>query len=446
MSTATRIPTDEQPVCSDPYDATDSTEKPNRAWQSLLKYGGSLFDQSLVSGTRFLTSILVGSICGATELGIYALGFSVVLIILCVQMSLISRPYAIFGNQVDDVERRQLGGSIFVQLGGFSLLTSLFLGVVLAANMKFGWQPSWTPILAVLAASMPFILWREHARQYCFASLNVKDAVVLDTAYAVIQVAGLGILTWQGELSAVTALLVTGIACGGAGVVWYWACHSSFQVCWNRVWPDFREQWRVGKWDCATEVTFNCQIHGLSWFLALMLDAASVGIYSACMMCIQVMNPFLLGLNSLLVPRTARAYSEEGVSGLQSKVRWTTLCLGGATGAFAIVATIWGPAVLEYIYRAQAFEIPTLVVAALTFGVFIEICGTGPENGLWAMERHDLNFRAEILAAVVSVLSVWYLICAFGLVGAALSFLVGRSLTSAAHWIAYRYALKSQAV
>ena len=182
----------------------------------------------------------------------------------------------------------------------------------------------------------------------------------------------------------------------------------------------------------------------LSWFLALMLDAASVGIYSACMMCIQVMNPFLLGLNSLLVPKTAHAYAEEGVSALKSKVRWTTFCLGGATGVFAIVASIWGPSVLEYIYRAQAFEIPTPVVAALTFGLFIEICGTGPENGLWAMERHDLNFRAEIIAAVVSVLGACYLIWAFGLVGAALSFLVGRTLTSVSHWIAFRHAIKSQ--
>lgn len=145
-----------------------------------------------------------------------------------------------------------------------------------------------------------------------------------------------------------------------------------------------------------------------------------------------------------LVPKTAHAYAEEGVSGLKSKVRWTTFCLGGATGVFAIVASIWGPSVLEYIYRAQAFEIPTPVVAALTFGLFIEICGTGPENGLWAMERHDLNFRAEIIAAVVSVLGACYLIWAFGLVGAALSFLVGRTLTSVSHWIAFRHAIKSQ--
>lgn len=444
MSTATESATDEQPVCSDPYAAPDSPEEANRLWQSLLKYGGSLFDQSLVSGTRFLTSILVGRICGATELGIYALGFSVVLIILCVQMSLISRPYSIFGNQVEGDEKRELGGSSFVQSGVFSLLISVLVGSVLAANIKFGWQPSWTPVLAVLALSMPFILWREHARQHCFANFNVKDAVVLDSAYAVIQVAGITILAWQGALSAVSALLVTGVACAGAGVVWLWSCRSSFHIRWNRVWSDFRKQWRVGKWDCATEITFNCQIQGLSWFLALMLDAASVGIYSACMMCIQVMNPFLLGLNSLLVPKTAHAYAEEGVSALKSKVRWTTFCLGGATGAFAIVASIWGPSVLEYIYRAQAFEIPTPVVAALTFGLFIEICGTGPENGLWAMERHDLNFRAEIIAAVVSVLGACYLIWAFGLVGAALSFLVGRTLTSVSHWIAFRHAIKSQ--
>src|SRR2546429_36531 len=45
----------------------------------------ALIDQAVVSGTSFLTTILIGRWCGASELGIYALGFSLLVSWGCVQ-------------------------------------------------------------------------------------------------------------------------------------------------------------------------------------------------------------------------------------------------------------------------------------------------------------------------------------------------------------------------
>ena len=42
----------------------------------------SVLDQGVVSGTRFLTTVLIGRACAPEELGLYSLGFSVVLIVL----------------------------------------------------------------------------------------------------------------------------------------------------------------------------------------------------------------------------------------------------------------------------------------------------------------------------------------------------------------------------
>ena len=72
------------------------------------------------------------------------------------------------------------------------------------------------------------------------------------------------------------------------------------------------------------------------------------------------------------------------------------------------------------------------------------VSSRGPGGG-YRLSRSQADISiAEIIAAVVSVLGACYLIWAFGLVGAALSFLVGRTLTSVSHWIAFRHAIKSQ--
>ena len=56
------------------------------------------------------------------------------------------------------------------------------------------------------------------------------------------------------------------------------------------------------------------------------------------------------------------------------------------------------------------------------------------------MERQDFKFRVEIVSGTVTLVSAFVLIPTIGLTGAALSFLVGRCVTSVAHWIAYRSA------
>lgn len=427
-----------------PPDSAAAAIERSALWHTAIKYGGSLVDQSLVSGTRFLTSVLVGSVCGAAELGTYALCFSVVLMFQCVQISLINRPYAVFGNQVQGSEKRQLAGSTLIQFAVFAGLCSVLLWGVFAGNAWLGRAPQLAPVLAALAVGLPLMLFREHARQFCFANLNVGHAVVLDAAFTVLNLAGIGALAWWGHLSAATALLVAGLSSAVAGGVWLLLDHRSLLLERARVIADFRRQVTVGKWDCASELAFQSQIQGLSWLLVVMLDTASVGIYAACMMSIQVMNPIILGVNSLLVPKASREYSDRGVQGLQQFVGRSTLFLAVATAVLAIAATAWGPWVLEWIYRAQGFDIPVLVVAALSFGVFVESLGTAPENGLWAMERHDQNFRVEVIAAVGSLICAVTLISSAGLAGAALAFLAGRALNSAAHWVAYRAVIRER--
>src|SRR5262249_48136491 len=66
----------------------------------------AILDQCVVSCTRFLTSLIVGRACGPHELGEYQLGFTLYCLGACVQTGLISLPFTIYGNYLQDDERR----------------------------------------------------------------------------------------------------------------------------------------------------------------------------------------------------------------------------------------------------------------------------------------------------------------------------------------------------
>src|SRR5215216_1683243 len=72
----------------------------------------ALIDQGLVSGTRFLTTIIVGRYCGAGDLGTYSLAFSVLVLGCCFQEAIVTTPYAVLGQRLRRRSRTTYAGGI----------------------------------------------------------------------------------------------------------------------------------------------------------------------------------------------------------------------------------------------------------------------------------------------------------------------------------------------
>ena len=65
----------------------------------------SIGDQCLVSGTNFLTLVIVGRSCGLQELGVYSLAFTVVVILMALQESLLIAPYTVMMSRLARPDR-----------------------------------------------------------------------------------------------------------------------------------------------------------------------------------------------------------------------------------------------------------------------------------------------------------------------------------------------------
>ena len=406
-------------------------------WQTVQKCCVSIGDQSLVSGTRFLTSLLIGGFCGAAELGSYVLGFSIIMVLLSVQLSLFTGPYIVYGNRVFGRERAELAGNVLLHFVLFAILAGVCLAVIARGMAVAGFGSGTTTLLYVLAAAAPCILLREQARQFAFAHLNVKSALMIDLAATLMQVGGLLALAMTDRLSAVNAFIVAGAACGISGVVWFWAGRRKLAIRRQNVASDFRRNWKIGRWDCADGLVNTAQAYGLLWVLAFISDPAAVGIYAACLTILQLANPLLLGMASVLCPKSAQAFASCGSIGVWHIAKMTTIVLGLATSVFCAFAMLWGVDFVTILYRGQEFAFDRLVITVLVAGLFANVLGVGPENALWAMVRNDLNFKASLAGFVVMFAIAFWLIPPWGVLGAAIAFLGGKTVTSGARWIAY---------
>jgi hypothetical protein len=157
----------------------------------LARHVLAVFDQVVVSGTAFLSTVLVGRWSGPSQLGSYKVVLSALGTLLALQSALILLPYAI--------QRHRKMRAPAVNAGIALLQNAIFTGAVTAALGLAGvamlvagadTKLSWLMFALVLAA--PFALLREFSRYYAFAHLHVAKALMLDLAVAALQIAALG--------------------------------------------------------------------------------------------------------------------------------------------------------------------------------------------------------------------------------------------------------------
>ena len=117
----------------------------------------SIFDQGVVSGTNFLTTLLIARTCCRAELGFYSLAWTMVLFLTAAQGNLISVPYTIYCQRRSGAGLAEYAGSTLVH----QLITSLvavvcFLGLGILLALGFGPQ-GLQPAAWVLLGVIPFL-------------------------------------------------------------------------------------------------------------------------------------------------------------------------------------------------------------------------------------------------------------------------------------------------
>jgi O-antigen/teichoic acid export membrane protein len=284
--------------------------------------------------------------------------------------------------------------------------------------------------LWALVAVIGLIMLREFARRVCFASLKLKTAFLFDTCIAVGQIGGLLLLARFGLLSASRAYWVIGTACGIAVLWWLWSDREFYHPRMSESLADLKKNWILGKWVFASGLVWAVSMNLYPWLLAAFHGVASTGVWAACLGVVSVANPALLGIQNLVGPKIAHVYAADGSRALRRLVLQITAVIVIPMSLLCLMMFIWGGRLVTLLYGRQ-YAGNNLVVAIMALIILVAVPSFSFSRALFAIERADLDFLVSFAALSVMVTTGFWLVRAFGVLGAACGLLATNFIVAA---------------
>lgn len=393
----------------------------------------SILDQALVSGTSFVTAVIVGRMTSVNELGLYYLILSIVVLASGVQEQVISGPYMVLSKRRSGAELAEFAGSIWLHHLVLSLLTMGGLGVAIVFFSVMGSVEILRGLWVLLFVG-PLLFLRDGVRRFAFANLQVKSAIALDAAILVMQFGGLLLLA---HFSTISILGVYAVI-GGAGLLaclgWFLLAPRNVRFCRRQFMPDWFHNWAFGKWALWSFVVTGTTPAVMLWILGLAFGPSATAMLGVCATLIGVTNVILAGVANVLTPLAAQAFAVGGASELRGILSRTATFVAIFLGSTSLLAWAFGDQLVVLVFGAQyqgTGMIPfTLALSALMAGL-----GMVVGNGLWAIHQPRSAFIGDVCGVFVTLTVSTLLILPFGPLGAALATLAGATVATVARTV-----------
>lgn len=394
---------------------------------TIRKGGLSVIDQAVVSGTSFLSSVLVGRMCSKEDLGVYALGLSVLLLARGIQGETVSAPYMVYCHRRRDRDLASYTGSTLVHQAIVTLLTMVALivlsGVVAWREAAAGLQP----VLFGLVLVAPFILLREYLRRLALARLRVGAALLLDVVVSMVQLTWLAVLAWQGRLTVPAVYTAMAVGCLLASAGWFAGRRMPMKINLSAAWDDWVTNWSFGRWSLSSHLVSRAMTYLAPWLIAFTHGEAATGVMAACVTVVNILGTFVTGVTNFLTPRAARAYTHEGVPALKTVLLATLGVYLATVGSFCLFLAVTDDLLVTLIYGTR-YAGTGAVLLILALHLLVNTVGITAGTGLWALDRPQVNFLGDLATLIVTGAVMIGFVPEHGVIGAAWAMLLGTLL------------------
>jgi O-antigen/teichoic acid export membrane protein len=412
-----------------------STRTTRAVRQSLRSFGRDghawanvLCDQVLVSGTSFLTTVVVGRVLGKEQLGLYVLAYSIIIVLLEIQNSFIASPYTLRTPRLDrSAQARYTGDALVLSIGLSVLAATGLVGakVIFSSRLRYS---EVTPLFIILSLVTPAILVKEFGRRVCFAHLRTRSVLLLDLVVFTVQIGGLVAFTHFRSLTVGIIYWVIGSASASAAFVWltFWRRRTVLGL--GSALKTLNSTWSFGAWVLGGNLVFVLSQQVYPWYLAWLKGPKATGAFAACLGLVALINPFVSAVGNYLGPSTANA-SSLGTRELSQVILRTSALLCGVVGTFCFIIVVLGNKLIAVIY-GSAYAVDIHIIAVLAASVLVSSSTLALGFGFWAVGRPDMNLKINLLSAASALAFGPFLVSAFGLLGAAYGLLLANTIVS----------------
>lgn len=378
----------------------------------------ALLDQGIISTTNFLTGLIIGRICGKEQLGLYALGMTVVSLALSAQGSLIIMPYTIYSPRFKGIKIASYNGSTLLHQISLSLFCVILLLICSTVIFSIDSNIDLLSILKPLILSITFILLWDYVRKISFSLLKFKSAMILDFSLSFLQLSSLFILQHYSMLSAPNVIKIAGITCALTSLTWLYYMRNNIIFNLSKTWTYLVINLTVGKWIFASSVLWTLGTYLYPWLLTYFHGTGATGIWAACISVVNLTNPVVLGLQNIIRPTITHSYKNKDINQLNRAAIHSMFVFAFMFLPFLIIFLFFGGSILTTIFGIKfAGNHPTVIFIALNS--LMTALSFSLSRAFFTLKRADIDFKINLLSLLNLLLFGIFLSKRFGTTGAA---------------------------
>jgi O-antigen/teichoic acid export membrane protein len=400
-----------------------------------------LTDQAIVSGTNFLTTLILGRVCLPEQLGIYSNVFMLFLVLSALPNALAWMPYTSFSPHMSKEARSGYAGNVTAVTVGICFAASVGMVIASIVAGTTGKSADVAQVLAFFAVASAFMLLREHSRRISLAGMDMGRLLAVDSIAAAIQVGGLAILLRAGILSAASVYAAIAISGCVAFAFWLYSMRGQIGIKKRLLRPDIVKNWRFGRWILASSVVATLGNAAFTWMLMALHGPKAAGLFAAALSIVFFANPFLIGVRNLFAPLTAQVYASGGALALQRLVARSSLGLVLLLSPFVLIVTYWGGFFIEALFGSEySGQGPVLVGICLSL---LADTATIPMSfALTAIDRAQYMLGVSVVKLVVTATVGAWLVYRYGPTGAGYASFIAVLPAVVMQWLALRHLLR----
>lgn len=321
----------------------------------------ALADQVLVSGSGFLTGVLLARVLGLDGYGRFALLYAILLYANTIQNAAVISPMMSILPKLVQRQNRQkyVGGVIAVQLV-LSLVSALAVGAVVAAyqSVRVGGQIDAT--LSGLVVLVLFFQLQDWLRRYYYSNMRSGAVFMTDLVSYGGQLVLLGGLALFDELSVSRSLWAIGLTSGMAfGLGWF---VERFRPDFGLVRNTLGRHFSLGR-----DLLISGQIQwagsqGLLMLAGSFLGADAAGGIRAAQNILGPTNVINNVVMNVVPVQAAQRYQSGGARDLIRYLKSTGSVLAGGAFVFGILISIGAAALMSWLYGLDYLVYAPLVV------------------------------------------------------------------------------------
>ncbi len=416
--------------------ATTPIESPSR-FSSLVEKtlqlasnrgGLALFDQGIVSGTNFMTSLVVGRHLGKESLGVLFITMSVFTVLQCVTDQLVHTPYLVRSPRLSKEQGKRFVGSVFVHTALITLLAIVMIAIaalVLLGGATHGSESDDLPImLGLLAVLLPGMMLREFLHNLLHNQLRQSQVVLLDASVSILLLGSLLAMSAMGTLTVKHALIAIGLSAAVVAVGWSRRLSGMMTISPKTISKDFWGNWTIGRWTLGSYLVGSSAPTILPWLLTGTHGVEATGLLAACLTLVGVAQTFLRGLGKYMAPQMSVAYASGGRLELRKSIQTFLIFALLITTLIGTVLSLGGQTLVQFAYGSD-YDGASQIMMWLGFGCILQTIDIVMGNGLLAITRSDRNFASDCARFAATAGLAFLLVPSLGPLGVAMSLVLG---------------------